>query len=57
MDFAAAVNNGDYAGIADVTVELGADINMSGYDWTPIGIDGSHYFSGTLRATGIRSAI
>lgn len=52
MDFAAAVNNGDYAGIADVTVELGADINMSGYDWTPIGIDGSHYFSGTFEGNG-----
>lgn len=52
MNFAASVNNGDYAGITDVTVELGADIDMSGYDWTPIGIDGNHYFSGTFEGNG-----
>lgn len=52
MDFAEAVNNGDYAGIADVTVELGGDIDMSGYSWTPIGIDGNNYFSGTFDGNG-----
>lgn len=52
MDFAAAVNNGDYAGIADVTVELGGDIDMSGYSWTPIGIDKNNYFSGTFDGNG-----
>ena len=52
MDFAAAVNNGDYAGIADVTVELGGDIDMSGYSWTPIGIDENNYFSGTFDGNG-----
>ena len=52
MDFAASVNNGDYAGIADVTVELGNDIDMSGYTWMPIGIDGNHYFSGTFEGNG-----
>ena len=52
MDFAAAVNEGDYAGIADVTVALGGDIDMSGYGWTPIGIDRNHYFSGTFEGNG-----
>ena len=52
MDFAAAVNNGDYTGITDVTVALGGDIDMTGYDWTPIGIDGNHYFSGTFEGNG-----
>ncbi len=52
MNFAASVNNGDYAGITGVTVELAADIDMSGYDWTPIGIDGDHYFSGTFEGNG-----
>ena len=51
-DFAAAVNNGDYAGVEGVIVELGGDIDMNGYDWTPIGIDGDHYFSGTFEGNG-----
>lgn len=52
MDFADAVNNGDYIGIADVTVELGGDIDMSGCDWTPIGVDENRYFSGTFEGNG-----
>ena len=33
-------------------MELGGDIDMTGYDWTPIGIDGNHYFSGTFEGNG-----
>ena len=60
MDFATAVNNGNtYAG---KTVALTADLDMAGYDWTPIGggrstepgnsVSHGIYFAGTFDGYG-----
>ena len=41
-----AVNSGiNYSGC---TVTLGADLDLSQYYWTPIGIDATYYFAGTF---------
>ena len=53
MDFAAKINDGIYpaASTADMVVELTADIDMSGCDWVPIGVNSttiSQYFAGTF---------
>lgn len=50
MDFADKVNNGPYQGkdTADMLVELTADIDMSGYTWTPIDFTGDLLFFGTF---------
>ena len=52
MAFAHAVNEGKYSGLTNVTVRLTDDINMTGYDWTPIGDTGERYFSGTFDGQG-----
>lgn len=50
MDFADKVNNGPYRGdgTADMLVELTADIDMTGYNWTPIDVYDDPYFMGTF---------
>ena len=50
MDFAAKINDGTYIvdATVDMLVELTADIDMSGYDWVPIGISVTQYFAGTF---------
>ena len=50
MDFADKVNNGPYqdTDTADMLVELTADIDMSGYTWTPIDFTGDLLFFGTF---------
>lgn len=50
MDFADKVNNGPYQGkvTADMLVELTADIDMSGYTWTPIDFVDDLLFFGTF---------
>ena len=37
LAFAEDVNSGSYNGLTDAVVELTADIDMSGYDWVPMG--------------------
>lgn len=49
VDFMGAVNDGSTH--LGVTVEQTADIDMSGVDWTPIGIDGKYFF-GTYDGCG-----
>lgn len=51
LAFAADVNAGKYTDIADVTAELSADIDMTGYTWLPIG-NSTDYFSGTFNGNG-----
>lgn len=48
MDFAAKINDGTYPvdSTLDMVVELTADLDMSEYDWIPIGISLSQYFGG-----------
>ena len=52
LQFAKAVDNGDYDGKQDAVVSLEADLDLTGVAWTPIGsvFDGDgnllHYFSG-----------
>ena len=50
MDFASKINDGTYVvdATVDMLVELTADIDMSGYDWVPIGISVTQYFAGTF---------
>lgn len=48
MQFAWEVNSGIYDGNTDVVVELTGNIDMAGQDWTPIGADKDHFFSGTF---------
>ena len=50
MDFASKINDGTYVvdATVDMLVELTADIDMSGYDWTPIGNQGIYYFAGVF---------
>lgn len=52
MAFAAAVNSGRYEDTSDMLVELTADIDMSGLDWTPIGDQGEYYFEGVFDGNG-----
>ena len=50
QDFCSKVNNGNtYEGY---TVTLGADIDLTNEDWTPIGTDASYYFGGTFDGNG-----
>lgn len=50
MDFASKINDGTYVvdTTVDMLVELTADIDMSGYNWVPIGISVTQYFAGTF---------
>ena len=50
MEFAATINSKTYApeDTADILVELTADIDMTGYDWTPIDVYDDPYFMGTF---------
>ena len=54
MDFAAKINDGTY--VVDDTVgmlvELGADIDMDGYEWVPIGISDDQFFAGIFDGNG-----
>ena len=43
-NIAKLVNNG----AIDINITLTADINLSGIDWTPIGIDYNHQYTGTF---------
>lgn len=52
MAFAAAVNEGVYTDITDVTVELTGNIDMTGQTWIPIGNTDEKYFSGTFDGNG-----
>lgn len=50
MDFASKINDGTYVvdATVDMVVELTADIDMSGYDWIPIGNSDTQFFAGTF---------
>ena len=50
MDFASKINGGTYVvdATADMVVELTANIDMSGYDWIPIGNSDTQFFAGTF---------
>ena len=58
LQFAAAVDNGDYDDKTDAVVSLDADLDLTGVAWTPIGskfdTDGNllHYFSGKFYGNG-----
>lgn len=58
LEFAKAVDNGDYDGKTDAVVSLDADLDLTGIAWTPIGsvfaADGTllHYFSGKFYGNG-----
>ena len=58
LQFAKAVDNGEYDGKADAVVSLDADLDLTGVAWTPIGsvfaADGTllHYFSGKFYGNG-----
>lgn len=57
MQFAQAVNNGDYDGKTDTVVSLEADLDMTGVDWVPMGYanddgDIEHNFSGKFCGNG-----
>ena len=52
VKFADEVNQGNYSGNADIIVNLETDIDLNGMEWTPIGIDEDHYFSGTFNGNG-----
>ena len=58
MQFAKAVDNGEYDGKADAVVSLDADLDLTGIAWTPIGskfdTNGTllHYFSGKFYGNG-----
>ena len=51
LQFAKAVNNGEYDDKTDAVVSLDADLDLTGVAWTPIGGDG-HYFSGKFYGNG-----
>ena len=58
LQFANAVDNGEYDGKTDAVVSLDADLDLTGVVWTPIGSvfdsDGNllHYFSGKFYGNG-----
>ena len=58
LQFAKAVDNGEYDDKADAVVSLDADLDLTGIAWTPIGSvfadDGTllHYFSGKFYGNG-----
>ena len=58
LQFAKAVDNGEYDDKADAVVSLDADLDLTGIAWTPIGsvfaADGTllHYFSGKFYGNG-----
>ena len=58
MQFAKAVDNGEYDDKTDAVVSLDADLDLTGIAWTPIGstfdADGNllHYFSGKFYGNG-----
>lgn len=52
MAFAEAVNNGEYNNVTNVVVELTDNIDLEGYNWTPIGDTEYNYFSGTFEGNG-----
>ena len=58
LQFATAVDNGEYDGKADAVVSLDADLDLTGVAWKPIGsvFDGDgnllHYFSGKFYGNG-----
>ncbi len=58
LQFAKAVDNGEYDDKTDAVVSLDADLDLSGVAWTPIGsvfaADGTllHYFSGKFYGNG-----
>ena len=58
LQFAQAVDNGEYDDNADAVVSLDADLDLTGVAWTPIGskFDGDgyllHYFSGKFYGNG-----
>ena len=58
LQFAKAVDNGDYDDEVDAVVSLDADLDLTGVAWTPIGskFDGDgyllHYFSGKFYGNG-----
>ena len=58
LQFAQAVNNGEYDDKTDAVVSLDADLDLTGVAWTPIGsvfaADGTplHYFSGKFYGNG-----
>ena len=47
-NLAELVNNG----ATDINITLTADIDLSGIDWTPIGIDYNHQYTGTFNGGG-----
>ena len=58
LQFATAVDNGEYDGKTDAVVSLDADLDLTGIAWKPIGsvfaADGTlqHYFSGKFYGNG-----
>ena len=58
LQFAKAVDNGEYDNKTDAVVSLDADLDLTGIEWTPIGSmfdsDGNllHYFSGKFYGNG-----
>ena len=58
LQFATAVDNGEYDGKTNAVVSLDADLDLTGVAWTPIGsvfaADGTllHYFSGKFYGNG-----
>ena len=58
LQFAKAVDNGDYNDKADAVVSLDADLDLTGIAWIPIGSDFDnentlqHYFSGKFYGNG-----
>ena len=58
LEFAKAVDNGEYDDKTDAVVSLDADLDLTGVAWTPIGskfdTDGTllHYFSGKFYGNG-----
>ena len=51
LQFAKAVDQGEYDNKTDAVVSLDADLDLTGVEWTPIGGDG-HYFSGKFYGNG-----
>ena len=51
LDFARMVNSGELSGRADVKVRLTADIDLTGHQWTPIGL-GKAQFAGRFDGCG-----
>ena len=51
LEFARMVNSGELSGRADVKVCLTADIDLTGHQWTPIGL-GKAQFAGRFDGCG-----